>query len=245
MQRVWLVWRHARRNSPTRPSSAASREYDDRASAAEDRAMVGTAGAILHVARRIRVALSPLGARALESRSVSRSRTRDWPQATPGGAHRRPHRPAQPPRADRRPRGRAGTAASGERVLALFDLDGFKQLQRHLRPSRRGRAARPAGRAAAGRRRAASGTAYRMGGDEFCVLADAPARTTRRSSRSPPTRCRESGDAFEIGCSQGSAVAARAKPPSPEEALRLADQRMYEHKASAARRPAARAATCS
>ena len=64
-------------------------------------------------------------------------------------------------------------AHAGERdyVLAIFDLDGFKAYNDTLRPRRRRPPAAPNGRRARRGRRRASGAAYRLGGDEFCVLA--------------------------------------------------------------------------
>jgi two-component system cell cycle response regulator len=61
--------------------------------------------------------------------------------------------------------------AAGERILiVLFDLNGFKALQRQLRPPGRRRAARAPRREPAARDR---GPWQRVpdGGDEFCVLA--------------------------------------------------------------------------
>jgi two-component system cell cycle response regulator len=125
--------------------------------------------------------------------------------------------------------------AAGRRepaMLALFDLDGFKRYNDSY--------GHPAGDALLQRLGAklaghvdGSGTAYRMGGDEFCVLmpldtacdadgqaADAAAALT------------EHGDGFVITCSFG-AVAVPGEVAESEEALRLADQRMYAHKGAA------------
>ena len=120
-------------------------------------------------------------------------------------------------------------ATSGRSVLALFDLDGFKQYNDSF--------GHPAGDALlvrlAERLTAATeglGSVYRMGGDEFCLLA--PSRPAGRRARCcwPPTALSDAGHAFEIGCSHGIARIP-AEAATPEEALRLADQRMYAHKA--------------
>ena len=116
-----------------------------------------------------------------------------------------------------------------ERVLGLFDLDGFKQYNDTF--------GHPAGDVLLARlgdrlKTALSGmgTAYRMGGDEFCILAGAGPHDAL-AVQAAAAALTESGDAFEIGCSQGS-VLLPAEASSPEAALRLADQRMYEDKAS-------------
>src|SRR5207248_1855089 len=77
-----------------------------------------------------------------------------------------------------------------------------------------------------------SATGYRMGGDEFCVLgpADGPGGGAAFAARAA-SALSERGEAFTIGCSHGIAnVPADAATPS--DALRVADDRMYEHKTS-------------
>ena len=73
-------------------------------------------------------------------------------------------------------------------LLGLFDLDGFKRYNDTF--------GHPAGDALL--RRLGSqlqaavepvGRAYRMGGDEFCILVRGPRRPTTRSSTPPPPRC--------------------------------------------------------
>jgi diguanylate cyclase (GGDEF)-like protein len=113
-------------------------------------------------------------------------------------------------------------------VLALFDLDGFKQYNDtfgHL-----------AGDALLGRLsdRLASaldgiGTAYRMGGDEFCVVAPLGATEVEQIPRLAGAALSETGTVFSIGCSYG-ITQVPAEATSVVEALRLADQRMYENK---------------
>jgi HD-GYP domain-containing protein (c-di-GMP phosphodiesterase class II) len=68
-----------------------------------------------------------------------------------------------------------------------------------------------------------------MGGDEFCALLDgrddAPERLGAIAARALVAR----GDGFTVGCSFG-VVAVPADARDAEEALRIADQRMYAHK---------------
>src|SRR5919198_4627708 len=122
--------------------------------------------------------------------------------------------------------------AAGRRepaVLALFDLDGFK----HYNDSY----GHPAGDALLQRlgaklaaHVAAIGTAYRMGGDEFCVLLDVePGRDADAQAADAAAALSEYGDGFVITCSFG-AIAVPGEVAEAEEALRIADQRMYAHK---------------
>jgi diguanylate cyclase (GGDEF)-like protein len=114
-------------------------------------------------------------------------------------------------------------------ILALFDLNGFKQYNDtfgHL-----------AGDALLVRvgdrvRRALedSATAYRMGGDEFCVLAATDASGGAVIARRAATALSEKGEAFTIDCCYGVANLPR-EASAASDALRLADQRMYEGKA--------------
>lgn len=109
--------------------------------------------------------------------------------------------------------------------LALFDLDGFKHYNDSFgHPSGDAlleRLGERLARAVAGR-----GRAYRMGGDEFCVLLDT---TEELSVAACASALHESGEGFTIGCSHG-AVLLPGETDDPSEALRMADRRMYEHK---------------
>ncbi|HEX7298013.1 MAG TPA: HD domain-containing phosphohydrolase, partial [Solirubrobacteraceae bacterium] len=73
-----------------------------------------------------------------------------------------------------------------------------------------------------------AGRAYRMGGDEFCVLLPIE-NDTDAQSRAAAAALAEHGDGFVISCSHG-AVAVPAEVDEVGEALRIADQRMYAHK---------------
>ena len=111
-------------------------------------------------------------------------------------------------------------------TLTLFDLDGFKAYNDTF--------GHPAGdalltrlghrlREAVGDR----GVAYRLGGDEFCVLsAGAASAGTIEAAVEALT---ERGEAFAISDSHGTVVL-EDEDGKPEDALRIADQRMYECK---------------
>jgi diguanylate cyclase (GGDEF)-like protein len=114
-------------------------------------------------------------------------------------------------------------------ILILFDLDGFKQYNDAF--------GHPAGDLLLqrlGRRLLAAvaplgGTAYRMGGDEFCVLA--PAEESELTVWASFTALSERGDAFQVGASYGIAELP-ADAASVALALHIADVRMYDDKAS-------------
>jgi diguanylate cyclase (GGDEF)-like protein len=116
-------------------------------------------------------------------------------------------------------------------ALAIFDLDGFKEYN--------DRFGHPAGDALLVRLTAAlaaavhpSATAYRLGGDEFCVLAPAVSPAQLDPLLATWTGCLgERGEGFAVTASSGAALI-------PEEAgdvsaaLRLCDRRMYARKNS-------------
>jgi diguanylate cyclase (GGDEF)-like protein len=107
-------------------------------------------------------------------------------------------------------------------VLTLFDLDGFKDYNDTF--------GHPAGdvlltRLAAGLSEAVD-DAYRMGGDEFCVVTGAHEQHAIARAHAALTT---HGEGFSITASAGS-VRIPAEADDPTEALRLADQRMYADK---------------
>ena len=113
-------------------------------------------------------------------------------------------------------------------LLALFDLDGFKQYNDTF-----GHPAGDALLARLGQRLQTTlggvATAYRMGGDEFCLLATIDPGMASEILGRAVTALSESGDTFNVTCTQGSALVP-TEASSPDEALRLADQRMYAQK---------------
>jgi diguanylate cyclase (GGDEF)-like protein len=110
-------------------------------------------------------------------------------------------------------------------VLALFDLDGFKAYNDAF--------GHPAGDLLLrrlGARLAEIGgrdVAFRMGGDEFCILlpADGSADLVGRAQLA----LSESGEGFTVGASAGT-VALPAEARTVSEALAIADRRMYAQK---------------
>jgi diguanylate cyclase (GGDEF)-like protein len=112
-------------------------------------------------------------------------------------------------------------------MLALFDLDGFKRYNDEFgHPTGDTLLQRLGGNLAQYMRD--KGTAYRMGGDEFCALLDGPCASVS-SARAASEALRETGEGFTIGCSYG-VVLLPTEARIPEDALRIADQRMYAHK---------------
>ncbi len=124
-----------------------------------------------------------------------------------------------------------------DRLLALFDLDGFKAYNdRFGHPAGDALLIRLAGQLKA--ELSPHGEVFRLGGDEFCALVSEdhlPGATWLEKAAGVLS---ESGDGFEIGCSYG-AIRLPLDAQSVTEALELVDRSMYAHKqdgrASAAR----------
>ncbi|MBJ7347164.1 MAG: diguanylate cyclase [Thermoleophilaceae bacterium] len=113
-------------------------------------------------------------------------------------------------------------------LLVSLDLDGFKSYNDSF--------GHPAGDAllarlghklneAVGTR----GRAYRMGGDEFCVIFALTGEDTESLTELAVSALHEEGEGFVIGSSYG-AVTLPAETSDAEAALQLADQRMYAQK---------------
>jgi diguanylate cyclase (GGDEF)-like protein len=118
--------------------------------------------------------------------------------------------------------------AEQPQFLALFDLDGFKAYNDAY--------GHPAGDALLHRLgvKLAGGfdgraQAYRMGGDEFCVLGPVDSGDLADMTRRAAAHLAEHGDGFSIRASHGS-VLLPTETTDPAEALRLADRRMYSEK---------------
>jgi diguanylate cyclase (GGDEF)-like protein len=208
----------------------AGRDYEHRAVRAQNQAGVGSAGVILllllafivYFRRAAQARAVAAGLHRENERLLSGSRREALTDALTGLGNRRAlvnDLETELPLAD----------AAHPRILALFDLDGFKQYNDSF--------GHPAGDALlvrlAERLKAATnglGAVYRMGGDEFCLLAPSEPGGGDNLVRSAAAALSDAGHAFEIGCSHGlSRIPGEAA--TPEAALRLADQRMYAHKA--------------
>lgn len=74
-----------------------------------------------------------------------------------------------------------------------------------------------------------NGTAYRIGGDEFCVLLTCGAPQFAMATEAAGEALRQSGPGFAVSASLGAAVVPD-EAADPLEALRLADVRMYAQK---------------
>ncbi len=121
-----------------------------------------------------------------------------------------------------------GAGQRSETILVLYDLDGFKayndsfghmagdDLLRRLGGAL-AEAAKPWGRG------------YRLGGDEFCVLASTRSVEAEAIARAAQVALSERGGGFSIGASWGM-VRLPAEAMTPTDALRLADRRMYAQK---------------
>jgi diguanylate cyclase (GGDEF)-like protein len=121
------------------------------------------------------------------------------------------------------------TGAEGQSVLGIFDLDGFKAYN--------DRFGHPAGDALLSRMGSAlrtavngAGTAYRLGGDEFCVIAHGPA-AGMVLERARVALAERAGD-LSISCSLG-ATGITADGSTTDDVLRRADERLYDAKRSA------------
>jgi two-component system cell cycle response regulator len=112
-------------------------------------------------------------------------------------------------------------------TLVLADLDGFKLYNDAF--------GHPAGDAMLRRLTGALADAvgvdhaYRIGGDEFCVLLDGTAAGTVAEREQIVAALSERGEGFNVGVSLGTAELP-TESRDPEEAIQLADQRMYATK---------------
>jgi diguanylate cyclase (GGDEF)-like protein len=124
----------------------------------------------------------------------------------------------------------------GSALFAMFDLDGFKSYNDSF--------GHPAGDALLQRlgdnlQRATDGVGkpYRLGGDEFCILAEVngadPAEVVERARAA----LSEKGEGFAIGASLGWVIVPE-EAQTPSEAMRIADQKMYAEKGERSTRSA-------
>jgi two-component system cell cycle response regulator len=120
-----------------------------------------------------------------------------------------------------------GMAFGRTHTLVLADLDGFKLYNDAF--------GHPAGDAMLRRLSSALADAvgpthaYRIGGDEFCVLLDGDLAATKETREKITGALSERGEGFKVGVSLGAAQLPD-ESHDPEEAIQLADQRMYASK---------------
>jgi two-component system cell cycle response regulator len=118
-------------------------------------------------------------------------------------------------------------------VLGLYDLNGFKHYNDsfgHLAgDALLARLGENLNQFVTGR-----GRAYRMGGDEFCIVVGNDASETEADLvvTGAAGALAEHGEGFSVTAAFGSVLLPN-ETNQPEEALRLADQRMYENKQGA------------
>jgi two-component system, cell cycle response regulator len=114
------------------------------------------------------------------------------------------------------------------RTLAMFDLDGFKTYNDTF-----GHLAGDQLLARLGQHLcdtvAAHGAAYRLGGDEFCVLLGAACTAPDKIAADAARALSESGSGFSIGASHGT-VTIPSEANDVSAALHIADTRMYTNK---------------
>jgi diguanylate cyclase (GGDEF)-like protein len=122
----------------------------------------------------------------------------------------------------------AGATPEEPSALSLFDLDGFKQYNDVF-----GHPAGDALLARLGQRLAGVvepfGRAYRLGGDEFCILLRAEGPGVEPIVAAATAALTAEGEGFAVGCSSGT-VLLPFETRDPSVALQLADRRMYGQK---------------
>ncbi len=113
-------------------------------------------------------------------------------------------------------------------ALILFDLDGFKEYNDAFgHPAGDGLLARLGERLQDAVR--GVGRAYRLGGDEFCVLAQPGAAGAEAVVAAALSALSDKGEGFEITASHGVALLPQ-DAQTAENTLQLADRRMYARK---------------
>ncbi len=118
----------------------------------------------------------------------------------------------------------------GPIVMALFDLDGFKNYNDAFgHPSGDALLVRLGDRLRA--HLGGTGSAYRLGGDEFCMLLRAEPRGAKRLARLAAAQLTERGEGFVVGCTAGHVVIPHEADEAAE-ALKVADRRLYAAKNS-------------
>jgi diguanylate cyclase (GGDEF)-like protein len=126
-------------------------------------------------------------------------------------------------------------------TLAFFDLDGFKRYNDSFGHGAGDALLARLGRALTGAV-AECGSAYRLGGDEFCVLLDGRLGREHALLDRAQAALAEHGQGFTVTASRGSVVVPE-EATSVSEALNVADERMYADKSNSGGSSRARAQT--
>ncbi|HUQ22198.1 MAG TPA: HD domain-containing phosphohydrolase [Gaiellaceae bacterium] len=122
----------------------------------------------------------------------------------------------------------AALAAQTTGVLMLLDLDGFKAYNDTFgHPAGDALLARIAEKLTAAV--SSEGEVYRIGGDEFCVLAAVGPDRSEAFAAGAATSLEEGGEGFRISAAYGT-VALPEEAASVADALRIVDGRMYDEK---------------
>jgi diguanylate cyclase (GGDEF)-like protein len=122
-----------------------------------------------------------------------------------------------------------GATEDAPRAVMLFDLDGFKQYNDwHGHPAGDALLKRLGERLAAAV--SPSAAAYRLGGDEFCVLATGDEIEARRLRGAAIDALSDVDGGFEVGSSCGFVMVPR-DAATPSGVLQIADERLYAEKA--------------
>jgi diguanylate cyclase (GGDEF)-like protein len=116
-----------------------------------------------------------------------------------------------------------------DHVFAIYDLDGFKRYNDTYGHPAGDSLLRRLGANLAGAAVEANGSAYRLGGDEFCILVPSRGRQPGDVVEAGRSALTEYGEGFRVGASAGAVVLA-ADATVASEALRLADRRLYTDK---------------
>jgi diguanylate cyclase (GGDEF)-like protein len=119
-------------------------------------------------------------------------------------------------------------AVEGRHLLVFFDLDGFKIYNDTFGHTEGDLLLRRLGRKL-DRAVAMRGSAFRLGGDEFCILAPVPPDDGELVVASCLEALSEAGEGFDVGASWGGVVVPDEAPDAAA-ALVMADQRMYADK---------------
>ncbi len=115
-------------------------------------------------------------------------------------------------------------------LLVILDLNGFKRYNDTFgHPSGDALLARLGSKLASAV--APDGTAYRLGGDEFCLLVPYPGEDAEAVIDAATAALSDEGEGFTVGASFGAAVLPE-EARDASEALRLVDERLYVQKAT-------------